>query len=127
MNRLLLSKEHGLNPSLLQCPLCGAGTSVALHGRLYGDAEAPRRMFDAGPCAQCEEHMKLGVLLIEVEDYGADRRATGRLSVVRPEYLRRVLDAGSAEEAVRMRAAHVDVAVYEALGLGAQPHQEAGK
>lgn len=79
MSRLLLSKEHGLNPSLLCCPLCGADTGVAL---------------------------------------------CGRLSVVRPEYLRRVLDAGSAEEAVRMRAAHVDVAVYEALGLGAQPHDE---
>lgn len=124
MSRLLLSKEHGLSPSLLCCPLCGADTGVALCGRLPGDAEAPRRTRDVGPCAKCEEYMELGVLLIEVEDHGPDRRTTGRLSVVRPEYLRRVLDAGSAEEAVRMRAAHVDVAVYEALGLGAQPHDE---
>ena len=64
--------------------------------------------------------MKLGILLIEVEDYGADRRTTGRLVVLREEAARRVFTGSDGEEVIRMRAAHVDVRIFEAMGLAKQ-------
>ena len=37
-----LSKKHGLNPSMVVCPICGKAESVALLGHIKGDEEAPR-------------------------------------------------------------------------------------
>lgn len=35
-----LSKKHGLNPSMVVCPICGKAESVALLGHIKGDEEA---------------------------------------------------------------------------------------
>jgi hypothetical protein len=53
-----LSKKHGVNPSLLICPVCGESSGVALCGRLQGDAEAPKKMLDRSPCQKCQETFK---------------------------------------------------------------------
>ena len=37
-----LSKKHGLNPSMVVCPICGKAERVALLGHIKGDEEAPR-------------------------------------------------------------------------------------
>ena len=35
-----LSKKHGLNPSMVVCPICGKEESVAILGYIKGDKEA---------------------------------------------------------------------------------------
>ena len=35
---ITLSKNHGLNPSMIKCFICGKEHSIALFGRLKGDA-----------------------------------------------------------------------------------------
>ena len=37
-----LSKKHGLNSSMVVCPICNKAESVALLGHIKGDEEAPR-------------------------------------------------------------------------------------
>lgn len=51
-----LSPKHGVNPSLLQCFVCGVDVGVALLGRLPMDAEAPRHSTTPHTrCKACQE------------------------------------------------------------------------
>jgi hypothetical protein len=50
-----LSPKHGLNPSLVVCPICGEPTSIALLGRLKKDAEAPHYIKDVHLCDKCKQ------------------------------------------------------------------------
>lgn len=38
---ITLSKKHGLNPSVMVCPICGKEESIAMLGYIKGDKEAP--------------------------------------------------------------------------------------
>ena len=78
-----LSEEHGVNPTLLCCPLCGIDTGVALIGKLPGDEQAPRRSSDVGPCDECSDLMKQGFLFVEVDG----DHYTGNKWVVRSEVI----------------------------------------
>lgn len=73
---ICLSRKHGVNPSLLVCPLCGVSSGVALLGALPGDAQAPKRLRDASPCAECITLMKQGFLLVEAEPQTSTNVAT---------------------------------------------------
>lgn len=86
-----LSKEHGLNPSVMLCFFCHEPKGINLLGRLspkgreraFGheasklasyndvddDAAAPRQaVYDREPCDKCKEYMQLGIILISVRD-----------------------------------------------------------
>ena len=64
-----ISKEHGLNPSLVVCFFCGADKEIALYGRLPKDQEAPHRvLIDYEPCEECKKKFAEGVLLIECSE-----------------------------------------------------------
>ena len=78
-----LSEEHGVNPTLLCCPLCGTDTGVALVGKLPGDEQAPKRSPDIGPCDECAELMTHGFLFVEVDG----TYFTGNKWVVRSEII----------------------------------------
>lgn len=69
---VLLSPQHGLNPSVLYCPVCGKDGGLALLGRLPNDAEAPRKIPDKNPCEACkaqfEEDGKVAFLFFIVSD-----------------------------------------------------------
>lgn len=66
---ILLSPNHGLNPTLDMCFWCGQPKGIALCGRLPGDKEAPMNLVTSlEPCDKCAERFKEGVLLIEVSD-----------------------------------------------------------
>lgn len=63
-----ISKEHGLNPSLIVCFWCGEDTGeLALFGASYPKgAEAPMRTVrDYAPCPKCKETFATGILLVE--------------------------------------------------------------
>ena len=65
-----ISKKHGVNPTVLICPICHHETNgLALLGRLPGDAEAPRYSLDREPCDDCRKVIDSGgVMLIEIKD-----------------------------------------------------------
>ena len=60
-----LSKEHGVNPTILKCPCCGKDTGLALLGKLKGDKKAPPYMYDRELCDECK---KTHILVFEVEN-----------------------------------------------------------
>lgn len=50
---IILSKKHGLNPSMVICPICGKEESVAILGYIKGDKEAPRYI-QGNICDECK-------------------------------------------------------------------------
>ena len=95
MSRIILSPKHGLNPSMLVCPICGEPTRVALLGRIndktrHADIEAPRYMVGQDPCGACQKLLDEGnKFLLEVEDMAirGEHKRTGRYMVLRPQAL----------------------------------------
>lgn len=64
-----LSEKHGVNPSMLCCPVCGKEYGIALLGKLKGDVEAPMRIIGNELCDDCK--MKAGqdkVYLLAVDE-----------------------------------------------------------
>ena len=103
---LRLSEKHGVNPSMLVCPICFADKGVALLGRLKGDKEAPRAIPDDEPCDECKENMELGFLIVE----RAGDCITGRRWVIRPE-------AVNDEELLRRGVAYITPSEAKEMGL----------
>lgn len=67
-NSITLSSKYGVNPSVLRCICCGKDYGVAMLGKLKGDKEAPREIFQ-GLCNDCEGVVKHGgAMIIEVVD-----------------------------------------------------------
>lgn len=50
---ITLSKKHGLNSSIVICPICGKEESVAISGYIKGDKEAPRYI-QGDICDECK-------------------------------------------------------------------------
>lgn len=114
-----LSPEHGLNPTLLICPLCGKDTNgLALVGRLKGDAKAPERMIDRDVCNECSGHMKLGFLIIESIEDDRGTVCTGQRWVISTEAARRIFT----EEIVKGGAARITPKDADAMGLPRGDH-----
>jgi hypothetical protein len=72
---ITISKEYGLNPSVLQCPICGKEHSLALFGTSWKDkngktAEAPRVLATPNSfCDDCRKALNQGAyIFIEVKD-----------------------------------------------------------
>lgn len=117
-----LSEKHGVNPSVGICFYCGKedGTVVLL-GRLPGDQEAPRQaVFTKEPCAECKEHMKQGIMLLEVLDgqSGDNPRRTGRMWVITEDAARRLFHPEEVvEDVLKKRVAFLEESVATKLGL----------
>lgn len=77
---ITLSPKYGVNPSIAHCICCGKSIGVALLGKLKGDVEAPKDIYD-GLCDACESVVKKeGALIIEARDgeSGNNPYRTGR-------------------------------------------------
>lgn len=91
---ITLSKNHGLNPSMIKCFICSKEHSIALFGRLKGDAQAPREIVDGSICPNCQKVIDDGnVFIIEVEKQEANPYRTGRLVAIKKEAIN-VLNVG---------------------------------
>lgn len=68
MRDIPLHPKYGLNATVPICIFCGEQKNqIALLGKAYKD-EAPSSMvIDSEPCEKCQEKMKQGLTLIEVE------------------------------------------------------------
>lgn len=88
---IVVSPKHGVNPSMCRCTICGKTYGVALLGKLKGDAEAPKEVFE-GLCGDCQGVMdKGGVIILEVRDgeTGDNPYRTGRLIGLSKEFKER--------------------------------------
>lgn len=86
-----LSPKHGVNPSVLHCICCGKDYGVAMLGKLKGDAEAPRDIYQ-GLCNDCQGVVnKGGCLFIEVRngEKGDNPYRTGRMVGVSKDFKER--------------------------------------
>lgn len=79
---ITISPKHGVNASIVICPICKKDTSIALFGRLKGDAEAPKQI-EGELCDECK---KKYITIIEVESE-TNRRVTGRCAYILKEIL----------------------------------------
>lgn len=94
-----LSKEYGLNPSMLLCPACGGDAGIALLGANNGK-EAPRKMLSNELCKVCKKHIKEGkVVVIEVKEENQEYR-TGLVAYVDQVELMKVLPELKVEHTV---------------------------
>jgi hypothetical protein len=88
------SKEHGLNPCIPRCFVCGEDKNeILLLGLLPGDEEAPKgAVFNKEPCEKCKEYMKIGVIFIVVKDgeSGDNPYRTGGFFVVKYEAAKKI-------------------------------------
>lgn len=76
---LTFSKKHGLNPSIMICPICGKDMCIACFGRLKGDAEAPKQIQADSPCDECNKEY---LTLVECEE---SKKPTGRRMFIKRE------------------------------------------
>lgn len=130
---LKLDPVHGLNPSIEQCFYCLGDKGVVLFGKLTKEAqeamgreddptEAPSKVcLNREPCAECEEAMKIGVILISVRDGENDPAnpyRTGGWVVLKEEAIRRIVSSPEARDsALRARFAFVPDEAWDMLQL----------
>ena len=77
---ITLSPKHGVNCSIVICPICKKDTSLVMFGRLKGDAKAPMKV-DGDLCDECN---KKYVTIVEVESE-TNRKSTGRYAYIPKE------------------------------------------
>lgn len=108
-----LSAKHGVNPSMGVCFWCGEDDgTIALPGRLPGDAEAPRRaVWSMEPCAKCKANMALGITLMEANG-DTKPEPTGRWVVVTEDCVRRLFNDDVLPAVLRHRKAFMKPAAF---------------
>lgn len=103
MSGIRLSKQYGVNPSVLQCPICGKEFGLAMFGTSWKDrktgktAKAPHVV--ALPNQICDDCKKVldqgGCFFIEVKDEDANNQVknpyrTGRITAIKKEASERI-------------------------------------
>ena len=125
MSGILLSPQHGVNPSVGQCFLCHKDFEVILFGRMKGDMQAPHEVC-MGPnhvCPECEEWMKKGVIMISVDPEKSTPEApwhTGGWIVLKEEAVERLrgyINSELIDHALKKRAMFIEDEAWDMLGL----------
>ena len=96
---LRISKEHGVNPSVEICTICGKAMDVVLFGTSYKDAnaktsEAPHEVCTGSICEDCKRVIDNGgIFFIEVRDgeSGNNPYRTGRVCAVKEDAVKKIL------------------------------------
>lgn len=98
MGRITLSKEHGVNPSVETCAICGKEMGVVLFGTSYKEngktAEAPYKVCLGSICDDCKGVIgNGGIFFIEVRDgeSGNNPYRTGRIIAVKESAVKNIL------------------------------------
>jgi hypothetical protein len=124
---MILDNQHGLNPSVECCFLCGKGRGVVLFGARLGGREAPREVvMDMSPCDDCKKLMTLGVILLSVDESRTDDPQnpyrTGGFAIVKDSYIRSaVVPPELAEDICKHRVAFIPDHAWDGLGLPRGP------
>jgi len=121
-NSIRLSPNHGVNPSITKCFLCGEDKNeLVLFGKLKGDAEAPRSVvLDKEPCDKCKEYMQKGIILISVDEFKSkgdteNPYRSGGWVVVKDDVIKRAI--AEPDDVLKERVAFITDDVWDQLGL----------
>lgn len=125
-----LSEKHGVNPTIPKCYYCqNDKNEILLLGQLPGDREAPRGIYDAVPCDECANLMKMGIICISIRDgetLGNDENLpnpyrTGGWVVVTEAAIKRWLTADTAAHVCRRRCCFIHDTIWDQIGLPRGP------
>jgi len=116
MSGVRLHKEHGLNPTIPVCFLCGKDKNeLVLLGAAYKEKAPMHMCMDKEPCDDCKEKMKEYVVLVEVKD-GCDQRdpyRTGMIAYLKHEAAKNIFGP----DVLKHKAAFVEqTALKQILG-----------
>lgn len=127
-----LHPEHGLNPTMTQCFVCGGPKDILLIGNKTQkfeeaglcdkDGKMPMSVgaMDYAPCDECVKLMDMGVILISVKDGQEGEKnpyRTGRFCVVKDEWITRTLTQEMSQKLMDTRVAFIEDSLWEMLGL----------
>lgn len=119
--RILLSKKHGVNPTIPLCFYCNAPKNeIILTGHLPNDTEAPKNVvWDKVPCDKCQAWMEQGIILISVRDGETSDNPyrTGGWTVIKEEAFRRIFK--DCDDVLKKRVAFVPDEAWNKIGLPA--------
>lgn len=91
-----LHPEHGLNPSIEVCMICGEEMGIALLGNNI-KGQVPHHICTGGVCDNCKKIIDDGgCFIIEVED-GSDQKnpyRTGRYCAIKKEAAKKIFGQG---------------------------------
>lgn len=93
-----ISKEHGINPSMDTCFICGKKTNIILFETAYKDengktAKAPMKTCTGGLCETCQKVIDQGgIFFIAVKDgeSGNNPWRTGQIGALKEEAVQRM-------------------------------------
>ena len=130
MSSIYLHEEHGVNPAIYQCYLCGEDIGLILPGARVqkfkdaGLADSTGKMnmhigcLDMEPCDKCKSIMKQGVIFISTRDDDQEYRTGGwcvvkkaavrEIGIQPPELLESILNQG---------VCFIGDSAYDAIGL----------
>lgn len=127
---MLLSKEHGLNPTIPVCYFCGQPKNEVVLTGLAGERAAKKMghhdgqmpmhaCIDTEPCEQCREYMKQGIIIIEIEDetLPEENHRTGGFYVIKEEALKDILNEDMYKRVSEMRVMIIEESTAEYMGL----------
>ena len=110
-----LHKEHGLNPTIAQCPLCGKEKNeIALLGGAMKEQAPMKMVIDDEPCEECKEMMNAGILIISVKD-GSDKKnpyRTGLKAAIKEEAFEKIFG-----EIPKKRVAFIEDGALKKTGI----------
>ena len=118
-----LHPEHGVNPTIPQCYLCGGDKNeVALLGASYREKAPMKMCIDKEPCDKCKGMMAQGVLLICVRDGSQEAPyRTGQIWVIKEEAAKNIFGD---HDIVTKRAGFLEESAAKAIGLMDMPNSE---
>jgi hypothetical protein len=106
-----------------KCFWCGEDKGLILFGRLPNDAEAPRSgAINHEPCEKCAEYMKMGVILISVDEKkSTDMKnpyRSGGWVVIKDEWVLKAVTTPELQQSIlKARVAFIPDDAWDKLGL----------
>lgn len=92
-----LSKEHGVNPSIDHCFICGHELGIIMFGSSYRDengnhSKAPMNICTGNICDKCKEEIQKGnSFIVEVTDDSTEKRVIRAGRYIKTHYEDNVL------------------------------------
>ena len=127
---ILLSKKHGVNPTIPVCPYCGKPKNeIILTGYAgekwakkngHSDGQMPMYVIMQGDLEPCDECKKNGITIIEAEaDVEGEISVTGKSWLLKEEAFLRIFDTNNAviKNALSKRVCFMDPTTTERIGL----------
>jgi hypothetical protein len=116
-NSIRLHPEHGLNPTMPCCIVCGhSKNEIALLGNSFKEKAPMSMVISVEPCDDCrKKYLSVGTMICEAtEEWKNDKKypqPTGRLAIIKDEAFKQIFG----RELPPRKIAFVDVEVFTQL------------